>query len=256
MNALLTAQEVQELIHVDKSTVYRMAEDGRLPGIKVGRQWRFPADQVVERLGLERLGLDLLEPANRAPTTSTGANDNRSVLSVSDVLTPETLQSTAEMLAETFGRMTVITDMQGRPLTTVVNPCGFYGAVADRPETEAVCLAGWKELADRPHLAPRFVRSHLHFLCARAFVWVDRTPIGMVVVGGVTPDQWPPASEQLQAIADELNVPIDVVEAHVHETFDLTSEQRHWVLRVLPEIVDMVSLLASARSRLNNHPQP
>ena len=42
----LTARDVQELIRVDRSTIYRMAESGRLPAIKVGRQWRFPADAV------------------------------------------------------------------------------------------------------------------------------------------------------------------------------------------------------------------
>lgn len=38
----LTARDVQDLIRVDRSTIYRMAESGRLPAIKVGRQWRFP----------------------------------------------------------------------------------------------------------------------------------------------------------------------------------------------------------------------
>ena len=47
------------MINVDLSTVYRMAEDGRLPAIKVGRQWRFPADRVAELLGVS--------PARTAP---------------------------------------------------------------------------------------------------------------------------------------------------------------------------------------------
>ncbi len=44
--SLLTTKDVQALINVDKSTIYRMAETGRIPAIKVGRQWRFPADQI------------------------------------------------------------------------------------------------------------------------------------------------------------------------------------------------------------------
>ena len=51
MTTFLTAQEMQELISVDRSTVYRMAEDGRLPSVKVDRQWRFPADRMAEQLG-------------------------------------------------------------------------------------------------------------------------------------------------------------------------------------------------------------
>jgi excisionase family DNA binding protein len=49
--ALLTALEVQQLLHIDRSTVYRMAEDGRLPAIRVGRSWRFPADRIEAMLG-------------------------------------------------------------------------------------------------------------------------------------------------------------------------------------------------------------
>ena len=48
MTTLLTTKDLQELINVDKSTIYLMAEDGRLPAINVGRQWRFPADQIGE----------------------------------------------------------------------------------------------------------------------------------------------------------------------------------------------------------------
>src|SRR5450756_2460437 len=47
---LLTAEQVEYLLEVDKSTVYRMAEDGRLPAIKVGRQWRFPAERIAALL--------------------------------------------------------------------------------------------------------------------------------------------------------------------------------------------------------------
>ena len=43
---MLTAREIQDLFQVDRSTVYRMAEDGRLPAIKIGKQWRFPAEQI------------------------------------------------------------------------------------------------------------------------------------------------------------------------------------------------------------------
>ena len=46
MAEMLTAKEVQDLLQVDRSTIYRMAEAGRLPAIKVGKQWRFPADQI------------------------------------------------------------------------------------------------------------------------------------------------------------------------------------------------------------------
>lgn len=47
---LLTPKTVQQLLNVDRSTVYRMAQDGRLPAIKVGRQWRFPRAEIEKAL--------------------------------------------------------------------------------------------------------------------------------------------------------------------------------------------------------------
>jgi len=38
---LLTVTEVADLLRINKSTVYRMAKEGRLPATRVGRQWRF-----------------------------------------------------------------------------------------------------------------------------------------------------------------------------------------------------------------------
>jgi excisionase family DNA binding protein len=46
MSEMLTAKEMQDLLQVDRSTIYRMAESGKLPAIKVGKQWRFPSEQV------------------------------------------------------------------------------------------------------------------------------------------------------------------------------------------------------------------
>ena len=50
MPALLTTKAVQQLLNVDRSTIYRMAEAGRLPAIKVGRQWRFHTEAIEQWL--------------------------------------------------------------------------------------------------------------------------------------------------------------------------------------------------------------
>ena len=43
---LLRLRDVAELLDVCETTVYVMAADGRLPAFKVGRQWRFPAEEI------------------------------------------------------------------------------------------------------------------------------------------------------------------------------------------------------------------
>jgi excisionase family DNA binding protein len=37
----LTAEEVAAYLRVDRYTIYRLVSKGKIPGFKVGRQWRF-----------------------------------------------------------------------------------------------------------------------------------------------------------------------------------------------------------------------
>ena len=50
MDAYLTAKQVEDLLNVDRTTIYRMLKDGRLAGVKIGQQWRFYTHKVEELL--------------------------------------------------------------------------------------------------------------------------------------------------------------------------------------------------------------
>jgi len=239
MGTFLTSQEMQELISVDRSTVYRMAEDGRLPGVKVGRQWRFPADRVAAQLGLSETAAEPMPHPDHLDGAGLAA-----------LLRPDDAQSVADLVGELFGVMAVITDMDGHPITAVANPCGYYDAIADQPDAVAACLSQWRLFADEPHVAPRWVRTHLGFLCARTFVWVDLKPVGMIVVGGITPTTWPPERGQIESIADEVGIPPQALLDRVGETWDLDVGEQRRVLQLLPQLGDLVSQLVTAHRRL------
>lgn len=248
MAKLLTSHEVQAMINVDLSTVYRMAEDGRLPGVKVGRQWRFPSERVSQLLGVHEA---TAAPRSIAPATD--AVDAPTVGPAPDLaslLQPEVAQSIADLIGESLGTMALITDIHGRPLTEVANPCGFYAAITDRPMAAELCASEWRQFADEPHVAPRFIRTWLGFLCARAYVWVDLVPVGMILAGGVKPTAWPPSSESIERLADGLAMPADDLAAAAHDVWELDADQRDRVLRLLPRYGDVVSQLASARHQI------
>lgn len=38
---VLTVEEVAELLKIPRSSVYKLAQEGRIPALKVGRHWRF-----------------------------------------------------------------------------------------------------------------------------------------------------------------------------------------------------------------------
>jgi excisionase family DNA binding protein len=38
---ILTMDELAEYLKISKSTLYKLAVDGKLPGTKIGKRWRF-----------------------------------------------------------------------------------------------------------------------------------------------------------------------------------------------------------------------
>jgi excisionase family DNA binding protein len=167
MQTLLSARQVQELLRIDRSTVYRMAEDGRLPAIRVGKQWRFPADEIY--------GLVNAHP----PVVNTSPLD------------PTVAAAMADVAADLLGVMVVVTDMDGHPITPIANPCPWMQEHAGEPGVLQACIAEWQELADDHSFEPQFNEGQLGFECARAFVRSGRELVGMVLAGGVSPTDHP-----------------------------------------------------------------
>jgi len=160
---LLSARQVQDVLHIDRSTVYRMAEDGRLPAIRVGKQWRFPAQEIYALV------------SGDVPALNTSPLD------------PSVSAAIAELSADLLGVMLVVTDMDGHPITPIANPCRWMVEHADDPAVVPTCIAEWHQLADDHNMEPQFQPGQLGFECARAFVRSGRELVGMVLAGGVSP---------------------------------------------------------------------
>lgn len=161
---LLSAAEVQDLLDVDRSTVYRMAGDGRLPAVKVGRQWRFPAAEIEELLG------------GRVSHDPEPAIDSQVAFHIIDVM------------SKALGVQMVVTDVNGLPLTSVANPCDWFEEHAQDPQVVSECVEEWRALADDLDFAPRFQVGALGFECARSFIRSGSELVGMVLAGGVAPE--------------------------------------------------------------------
>lgn len=48
---VLTLNEVAEYLRIPRSTAYKLAQEGKIPGQKVGRHWRFHRTVVERWLG-------------------------------------------------------------------------------------------------------------------------------------------------------------------------------------------------------------
>lgn len=46
MDHVLTIEELCQYLKIAKSTLYKLAQEGRIPGQKVGRHWRFRKEAI------------------------------------------------------------------------------------------------------------------------------------------------------------------------------------------------------------------
>jgi excisionase family DNA binding protein len=217
---LLTALEVQELLHIDRSTVYRMAEDGRLPAIRVGRSWRFPTERIEALLDTGEVDGQTDGPSTApaamlstggpavsvAPSAAPEPEPYGTTVEAADALDPilntDAASAAVEVAADLLGVMMVVTDMHGRPVTDVANPSTWFSAHADSPDVLDACVTEWRDLADHPDFTPRFHDGALGFQCARAFIRHGSTLVGMVLAGGVSPSSDPETDPDLYHLDD------------------------------------------------------
>jgi excisionase family DNA binding protein len=108
MNDFLTSRQVQEILKVDRITIYRMVQDGRLKGIKIGQQWRFPYHEI-ERI----LGYNPVPKAN----TSTSSVPN---------FPTHCVQTIQDLFSEVALISSMVIDNQGNLLTRLSRPTKYY----------------------------------------------------------------------------------------------------------------------------------
>lgn len=52
-DSVMTVKEVADYLRVNQRTVYRLAVDGRIPGFKVGANWRFKRGDIDEWIAVQ-----------------------------------------------------------------------------------------------------------------------------------------------------------------------------------------------------------
>jgi excisionase family DNA binding protein len=188
MTDLYTVRQVQQIFKVDRITIYRMLGDGRLKGIKIGQQWRFPHTEIDRLLGLPEA------------TTETVAETDSSL---TDSNFPTHCIQTIQNLFSDISRIgAVVVDMNGDNLTTFSRPCKFCSVMMTSPSGRSDCRACWKESAENsPQRGSFTCHAGLQYLAAPIF---DRgNQIGALITGQFylqTPDRYE-ESERVQRLA-------------------------------------------------------
>ena len=50
MGKILTTKELAEYLKLTEVTIYKYANEGKIPGFKIGSRWRFDKDQIDDLL--------------------------------------------------------------------------------------------------------------------------------------------------------------------------------------------------------------
>ena len=91
----LTTEEVLEYLQVNLRTVYRLIKAGKIPAVRVGRQWRFRKRDIDAWLDSQR-------PRGDRPTSTAVADKPQSREGRSRVLVADDESSIRELLAKTL----------------------------------------------------------------------------------------------------------------------------------------------------------
>ncbi len=261
MADLMTTKQVQELLQVDRTTIYRMVESGRLPAIRVGKQWRFPRLEIERWLHAQAVAPSAGSTSVSTETATAFASSSPAeaipgtVSALRELLPLSCIQLIQDAFAEILGVMMATMDLQGQPVTTISNPCGFYMALTQDSNGLSQCIRTWQQLAASPAIEPKFYPNEMGLLCARGLIRVGSELKGMVIVGGIAPEVWPPSHDQMAGLAKVFGMSPAHVEANVNSVHRLDKTAQEKVLRSVQRIADIFSHIAEDRNVLSSRLQ-
>ncbi len=207
MNDLLTTRQVQEILKVDRITIYRMLQDGRLKGVKIGQQWRFP-QREVERL----VGINLPVDGSAGAAGETAPDPN---------FPAHCVQTIQDLFAEISQISAVVIDMHGNALTQISRPTRFCQMLMDTPGGKSACQASWKSFAG----ASAAVGGGKFFTCQAGLQYIGapifdkEEQIGLFLTGQFywqAPDPRE-EGERIRRLAMSFNIPFDKLQAAARE---------------------------------------
>lgn len=176
MDELLTTRQVQSILKVDRTTIYRMLKDRRLRGVKVGQQWRFYEADVRDLLSGKANG--------SPPTRRTHINTQMHLPEMEKHALPvDHIQSLQDVFANLGGVGAVTTNLEGVPCTRISNSCAFCRLILETPTGFDACMQSWRALAHLTRKQTRYYQCHAGLRYARAILEVDEYPRLMFVLG-------------------------------------------------------------------------
>jgi excisionase family DNA binding protein len=184
MEDFLTTRQVLDILKVDRITIYRMLNDGRLKGTKIGQQWRFSRAEVESLLNGEKF----------ATTSNRIADDSG--------LPVHCLQAIQDLFGAVSQYSAVLISPQGELITEISNPCRFCQIFRTNPTSIEACRNSQIAFAEQSKKGQNRFTCHagLHYVGTQVFVGDE--PVGLFLVGGYSLEPGDPGEKT--AFLDQL----------------------------------------------------
>ena len=199
---LLTTRELQDLLQLDRVTIYRMVKDGEVPALRVGGQWRFSAEAIDSWLKTSQ------DEQSPKPGRGEAATDLES-LPLVDLVPIGTLQTIQNQFAELIGVAAFITDLEGQPLAPCSRCSRFCRLIHSRPEGMAACQASWRSISLLDEEGAEIHVCHAGIQYASAPISVSGQRFGMVTAGQFLTEAPDPEAFRARALATGARIGVD-----------------------------------------------
>jgi excisionase family DNA binding protein len=210
MEDLLTTRQVLKILKVDRITIYRMIQDGRIKGVKIGQQWRFPRSEVERMVGSSIVMAELPRPE----TNST--------------FPTHCVQTVQDLFSEVGQISALIVDPEGNPLTEVSHPCRFCQIIRQTQGGQQACRASWKEFTRQSAAGSGYFTCHAGMQYISAPILDQDKLVGFFLVGEFywqTPNP-EEENERIQRLASTYSLPLETLQHAAHTVPVITPEQQ------------------------------
>ena len=246
---LLTTKEVEDLIQLNRVTIYRLIREANFPAVKVGGQWRFPRE-AVEAWLVEQGRVPEPASVGEATTEDSETQTPRQPTLTDLFATPEII-SVLEAFSKAVGLSVLVTDKCGQ---TLVDHPGcrhpFCQLVRNAREGQTACL-GARVAIENADTSHRLIGCAAGLCYLRTPIELDNQAIAFVFMGPLltSASNRDAVQDNLTAFSHEIGVAPAVMLAQAKSVASFTDEQISILVDLLSQIIS--AILRIVRERLS-----
>lgn len=233
MDELLTAKQVQELLKVDRTTIYRMLGDKRITGVKVGQQWRFHSSEIDALI-------------------KDGAQRNRPLPLSGEILPLHCLEPIQNVFAEIAQVASVTLSPEGVPLLQLSNSCRYCSLILASESGREACAESWRLLAEKSGDRRGFRSCHAGLLYACSRVEVNGNLVAIFAAGQFysQPPEPDEKAARITRLAHAHNIDEEDLTSAAHDLRQLDDIRRLRINGWLEAVARTFAQVAAERAQL------